>query len=80
MHDGGVVVGSVQALNGLLAEVVGRLRVDVLPVDPDKAVAVRSWSDRAGSLWRFFGETPCCSMLGSLNIFLISTKHKVPRG
>lgn len=40
VHDGGVVVGSVQVVGVLLVEVVGHLRVDVLPVDPDEAVAV----------------------------------------
>ena len=40
VHDGGVVVGSVQVVGGLLVEVVGHLWVDVLPVDPDVAVAV----------------------------------------
>ena len=40
VHDGGVVVGSVQVVGGLLVEVVGHLRVDVLPVDPDVVVAV----------------------------------------
>ena len=40
VHDGGVVVGSVQVVGVLLVEVVGHLRVDVLPVDPDVVVAV----------------------------------------
>lgn len=40
VHDGGVVVGSVEVVGALLVEVVGHLRVDVLPVDPDVVVAV----------------------------------------
>ncbi len=40
VHDGGVVVGSVEIVGGLPVEVVGHLRVDVLPVDPDVVVAV----------------------------------------
>lgn len=36
VNDGGVV----QVVGRLLAEVVGHLRVDVLPVDPDVVVAV----------------------------------------
>lgn len=40
VHDGGVVVGSVQVVGVLLVEVVGHIRVDVLPVDPDVVVAV----------------------------------------
>ena len=40
VHDGGVVVGSVQVVGVLLVEVVGHPLVDVLPVDPDVAVAV----------------------------------------
>lgn len=40
VHDGGVVIGSVQVVGVLLVEIVGHLRVDVLPVDPDVVVAV----------------------------------------
>ncbi|KAG7236936.1 hypothetical protein INR49_032978, partial [Caranx melampygus] len=40
VHDGGVVVGSVEVVGGLLVEVVGHLLVDVLPVDPDVLVTV----------------------------------------
>lgn len=40
VHDGGVVIGSVQVVGSLFVEVVGHLRVDVLPVDPDVVVAV----------------------------------------
>lgn len=40
VHDGGVVVGSIQVVGGLHGEVVGILRVDVLPVDLDVGVAV----------------------------------------
>ena len=40
VHDGGVVVGSVQVVGVLLVEVVCHLWVDVLPVDPDVVVAV----------------------------------------
>lgn len=40
VHDGGVVVGSVQVVGVLLLEVVGILRVDVLPVDPNVAITV----------------------------------------
>ena len=40
VHDGGVVVRSVQVVGVLLVEVVGTLWVDVLPVDHDVAVAV----------------------------------------
>lgn len=40
VHYGGVVVGSVEVVGVLLVEVVGRLWVDVLPVDPDVVVAV----------------------------------------
>jgi len=35
VHDGGVVVGGVQVVGVVPFEVVGHLRVDVLPVDPD---------------------------------------------
>jgi len=40
VHDGGVVVRSVQVVGVLLVEVVGILWVDVLPMDHDVAVAV----------------------------------------
>mgnify|MGYP000474700069 CR=1 FL=1 len=40
VHDGGVVVGSVQVVGVLLVEVVGHPLVDVPPVDPDVSVAV----------------------------------------
>jgi len=40
VHDGGVVVGSVQVVGVLLVEVVGHAWLNVLPIDPDVLVAV----------------------------------------
>ena len=40
MHDGGVVVRSVQVVGVLLVEVVGHGSVHVLPVDLDVAITV----------------------------------------
>ena len=40
VHDGGVVLGSVQVVGDLLVEVVGHLRLDVGPIDRDVVVAI----------------------------------------